>query len=574
MLLYSTIIILLSNAVNNRRDSSMLYSRIAMITLIYSCILIYSNTYINFFTKGISLYNGLLTYKIFIAAISIIIFIITTIILGIISFNKNNYTFLTNGLIHKEDKNELIESKDILEYPLIILFCITGAIFLISSTDIISMFIALELQSYGLYLICSIYRNSEESVNAGLTYFLLGGLSSCIILLGQSYIYINTGSTNIENIYIMKNITESYYSCEDIYINYPSLENSLNLLNYIQYSLIIMFIGFSFKISAAPFHFWAPDVYDAIPTIVTAFVAIIAKISIFVLLLQLIQYTITEFTYTSWINIIIISSALSLSIGSLLGLVQYRIKRLFAYSTISHIGFILLSLSINSYESIQAFFFYLIQYSFSNLNAFIILIAIGYNLYSYTWRDDSVSYRILKDLNNSPIQLISQLKGYFYINPILSISFIITLFSFIGVPPLIGFFAKQMILTTALDNGYIFISLLAILTSVISAVYYLIIVKNIFSDETIYEKKLEDEIEYIEIRIGDDSHEYYKVDKRYINAEMDWDVEIPITKPIIESKPTSLASSMTIPISILSLLLLSFMFYNIESSLNIIIQLD
>jgi NADH-ubiquinone oxidoreductase chain 2 len=255
MLLYSTIIILLSNAVNNRRDSSMLYSRIAMITLIYSCILIYSNTYINFFTKGISLYNGLLTYKIFIAVISIVIFIITTIILGIISFNKNNYTFLTNGLIDEEDKKELIESKDILEYPLIILFCITGAIFLISSTDIISMFIALELQSYGLYLICSIYRNSEESVNAGLTYFLLGGLSSCIILLGQSYIYINTGSTNIENIYIMKNITESYYSCEDIYVNYPSLENSLNLLNYIQYSLIIMFIGFSFKISAAPFHF-------------------------------------------------------------------------------------------------------------------------------------------------------------------------------------------------------------------------------------------------------------------------------------------------------------------------------
>jgi NADH-ubiquinone oxidoreductase chain 2 len=543
-----------------------------MITLIYSSILIYSNTYINFFTKGISLYNGLLTYKIFIAIISIIIFIITTIILGIISFNKNNYTFLTKELIDKENKIELIESKDILEYPLIILFCITGAIFLISSTDIISMFIALELQSYGLYLICSIYRNSEESVNAGLTYFLLGGLSSCIILLGQSYIYINTGSTNLENIYIMKNITESYYTCEDIYINYPSLENSLNLLNYIQYSLIIMFIGFSFKISAAPFHFWAPDVYDAIPTIVTAFVAIVAKISIFVLLLQLIQYTITEYTYTSWINIIIISSALSLSIGSILGLVQYRIKRLFAYSTISHIGFLLLSLSINSYESIQAFLFYLIQYSFSNLNAFIILIAIGYNLYIYTWKDDSVSYRILKDLNNSPIQLISQLKGYFYINPILSISFIITLFSFIGVPPLIGFFAKQMILTTALDNGYVFISLLAILTSVISAVYYLIIVKNIFSDETIYEKKLEGEIEYIEVRIGDDYHDYKKVDKRFINSEIEWG--IPIGKPLIDLKPTSLASSMTLPISILSLLLLSFMFYNIESSLNILIQLD
>jgi NADH-ubiquinone oxidoreductase chain 2 len=392
------------------------------------------------------------------------------------------------------------------------------------------MFIALELQSYGLYLICSIYRNSEESVNAGLTYFLLGGLSSCIILLGQSFIYINTGSTNIENIYIMKNIVESYYNYENILINYPNLENSLNLLNYIQYSLIIMFIGFSFKVSAAPFHFWAPDVYDAIPTIVTTFVAIIAKISIFVLLLQLIQYTIAEQAYTSWINIIIISSALSLIIGSILGLVQYRIKRLYAYSTISHIGFILLSLSINTYESVQAFFFYLIQYSFSNLNAFIILIAIGYSLYSYVWNDKTVSYRNIKDFNNSPIQLISQLKGYFYINPILSLSFIITLFSFIGVPPLIGFFAKQMILTTALDNGYVFISLLAILTSVISAVYYLIIVKNIFTSESIYN--------------------------------------------IIENNKFSISSSMTIPISVLSLLLLSFMFYNIESSLNVLIQLD
>jgi NADH-ubiquinone oxidoreductase chain 2 len=272
MLLYSTIVILLSNAVNNRRDSSMLCSRIAMITLIYSCILIYSNTYINFFTKGISLYNGLLTYKIFISIISIVIFSISTIILGIISFHRTNHKILNfssksinNNIINDSNaiqtiknnysNNDRIKSKDILEYPLIILFCITGAIFLVSSTDIISMFIALELQSYGLYLICSIYRNSEESVNAGLTYFLLGGLSSCIILLGQSFIYINTGSTNIENIYIMKNIVESYYNYENILINYPNLENSLNLLNYIQYSLIIMFIGFSFKVSAAPFHF-------------------------------------------------------------------------------------------------------------------------------------------------------------------------------------------------------------------------------------------------------------------------------------------------------------------------------
>jgi NADH-ubiquinone oxidoreductase chain 2 len=157
---------------------------------------------------------------------------------------------------------------------------------------------------------------------------------------------------------------------------------------------------------------------------------------------------------------------------------------LFAYSTISHLGFILLALSINSIESIQAFIFYLMQYSLSNLNAFILLIAIGYSLYYYT--NDNKEYQELSDKNNSPIQLISQIKGFFYINPLLSLSFIITIFSFVGIPPLIGFFAKQMVLSAALDSGYVFITLIAILTSVISAVYYLNIVKQVFFDESEY----------------------------------------------------------------------------------------
>ena len=177
---------------------------------------------------------------------------------------------------------------------------------------------------------------------------------------------------------------------------------------------------------------------------------------------------------------------LSLIIGSILGLTQFRIKRLFAYSTISHVGFLLLALSINSVESIQAFLFYLMQYSISNLNAFILLISIGDSFFYMVYKKSSFVKEegYLKDVNNSPIQLISQLKGYFKINPMLSISLTITLFSFIGVPPLIGFFGKQMILSAALDNGYIFITLVAILTSVISAVYYLIVVKNIFFEES------------------------------------------------------------------------------------------
>jgi NADH-ubiquinone oxidoreductase chain 2 len=167
------------------------------------------------------------------------------------------------------------------------------------------------------------------------------------------------------------------------------------------------------------------------------------------------------------------------------GLTQFRIKRLFAYSTISHIGFILLALSINSIESIQAFIFYLMQYSLINLNAFIILISMGFSLYCYI--NDNKEYEKLIDKNNSPIQLISQIKGFFYINPFLSISFAVTIFSFVGVPPLIGFFAKQMVLSAALDNGYVFLTLIAILTSVVSAVYYLNIIKQIFFDKSEYD---------------------------------------------------------------------------------------
>jgi NADH-ubiquinone oxidoreductase chain 2 len=248
---------------------------------------------------------------------------------------------------------------------------------------------------------------------------------------------------------------------------------------------------------------------------------------------------------------LLISSFLSLIIGSVLGLTQFRIKRLFAYSTISHIGFILLALSINSIESIQAFFFYIMQYSISNLNAFIILITIGYtfiglnktrqNLKSGDLIDDEENTDNLKDKNLSPIQLINQLKGYFYINPLLSISLAITLFSFIGVPPLVGFFAKQMILSAALDNGYIFMTLLAILTSVISAVYYLIVIQKIFFDKNEYtnNKKLED----FHINITSLTHETETINKVKVNTSN-----------------ITLSSSLTCKISILTLGILLFIF--------------
>ena len=388
------------------------------------------------------------------------------------------------------------EQYKIIEYSLIILFIIIGGIFLMSTSDLVSIFLSIELQSYGLYLLSTIYRDSEPATSGGLMYFLLGGLSSCFILLSTSLLYANSGTTNLDSLYIITSISN---------INEDNLSSLLYWYKsyYIHISLLFMSVGFLFKVSAAPFHFWSPDVYDAIPTIVTTFVAIIAKISIFIFLLELVHYTSKSYdTEFSWTMSLLLSSLLSLLIGTIVGLTQSRIKRLYAFSTISHVGFILLGLSIHTVESTQAFMFYLLQYSVSNLNAFMIIIAIGYSLYCYVYKvsstksnsnnnenvkEENENSNNLHDINNSPIQLIDQLKGYYYINPILSLSLAITLFSFAGIPPLIGFFGKQMILSAAIENGYIFMSLVAILTSVISAVYYLAIIKQIFFDKPDYE---------------------------------------------------------------------------------------
>jgi NADH-ubiquinone oxidoreductase chain 2 len=475
MLILSIISILLSNAVNIRRDISILYNRIAMLILIY-CILndISSLTVV---TKSIGLHGGLLLVTNITQIFHIFIYSLSIVILTLTSFFPRKLLGKPNKWVSEniisDITNKMGEHLRIIEYPLIILFIITGAIFLISTNDLISIFLAIELQSYGLYILSTIYRNSELSTTGGLIYFLLGGLSSCFILLGTGLIYANSGSTNLDNLYMITSISD--ISSTDLWYK-P---------DYINISLIIFTVGFLFKVSAAPFHFWSPDVYDAIPTIVTVFVAIIAKISIFILLLQLVYYTNNDFTKMNWTYILLLSSLFSLIIGTVMGLTQFRIKRLYAYSTISHVGFILLALAISSVESTQAFIFYLVQYSISNLNAFIILIAIGFSLYCY--RNKSQEVEELLDKENSPIQLVKQLKGYFYINPILALSLTITIFSFAGVPPLIGFFGKQMVISAALSEGYIVLSLVAILTSVIGAIYYLNIIKEMFFSTPEYE---------------------------------------------------------------------------------------
>ena len=544
MLIYSSLLLLLSNAVSLRRDKSILFSRVGLIILVYSSLIAINSLYFTSLDGGIGLFGGLFHATSITQIFHIFIFLITAVILQLTSFYPRKVwiaeysslgrLFLYNFLYYRTKiVNKMGEQFKIIEYPLIILFIVTGAVFLVSTSDLVSIFLSIELQSYGLYLLSTLYRNSELATSGGLTYFLLGGLSSCFILLGTSLLYANSGTTNLDGIYVITSLSD------------VSNDNTNNLLYwyksyYINFSLLILSVGFLFKVSAAPFHFWSPDVYDGIPTIVTTFVAIVAKISIFIFLLELVHFTsnsLFEFQF-SWTSSLLISSLFSLVIGTIVGLTQYRIKRLFAYSTISHVGFILLALSINSIESIQAFIFYLMQYSISNLNAFIILVSIGFSLYYYV--NDNDEYKELSDKNNSPIQLISQLKGLFYINPLLALSLAITIFSFVGIPPLIGFFAKQMVLSAALDNGYVFLALVAILTSVISAVYYLNVIKQIFFDKPEY--KINPELQDIKIHGN-----IVKNNKLIKNLTFNFNSIV-------------LSSSLTISISVLTLIILLFIF--------------
>ena len=492
MIILSILYLLISNAVTSRRDKSILYSRNAISILIYCFLITLNETNVYFLENGIGIYGGLFHVNTITQSFNLFIFIICIIILQLTAFhsrkiwhtNLNGFYSLFYKLSYNNTNitNKMGQQFKIIEYPLILLFIITGGLFLISSSDIISIFLSIELQSYGLYLLATLYRNSELSTSAGLTYFLLGGLSSCFILLGTSLLYVNYGTTNLDGYYILNNVSNfnDFFLTDLVYKPF-----------YLNMSLVILLVGFMFKISAAPFHFWSPDVYDAIPTVVTTFVAIVAKISILIFLLEFLFHA-NDIGITqnfNWKYALLISSLLSLIIGTVLGLTQTRIKRLFAYSTISHLGFILLAISIGSLESLQAFTFYLIQYSVTNLNAFFILLAMGYSLYIYILDEDiaiAKKFKKLQDKNNSPIQLTSQLQGYFNVNPMLSISLAITLFSFVGIPPLVGFFAKQMVLSAALDSGYIFLTLVAIITSVVSAYYYLNIIKQVFFDKSLY----------------------------------------------------------------------------------------
>ncbi len=485
MILTFILLLLFSNGLTIRPDTSILYSRIGLLIVFYSIISTTLSFNITYLQTGIGLYGGLFHVTPITHGFQIFILLLCGIILLMTGFYpRKKHKSVSMSLWNKVKEytsiiNKTSEQFTIIEYALIIIFVISGATLLLTSSDLGSIYLCIELQSFSLYIISAMHRNSESSTGSALTYFLLGGLSSCFILLGLALIYANAGLTNLDGIYSIISDSEKYLNFSTWYIH-----------NYIFYALILISVGFLFKIAAAPFHWWSPDVYDGVPTIVTTFIAIFGKIAILVIFLELSYYTSTliysMIQYYSWTVSLFISCLLSLIVGTVLGLTQIRIKRLLAYSTISHIGFILLALIAYSIESYQAYIFYIIQYILTNLNAFVVIIGIGFSLYLY-YTNVSENNNI-SEKNNSPIQLISQLKGYFSINPALALCLIITIFSFIGLPPLAGFFGKQMVLTSALNNNHTILVIVAILTSVIGAVYYLSIIKTIYFNTKEYIK--------------------------------------------------------------------------------------
>lgn len=264
MLLFSIFLLLLSNSLSLRRDISIYYSRIGIVIQLYCIFFCYNNLFISYLDLGIGLYGGLFSISSLALIFDILIFVLTMFILNLTGFYPRKYwsneyltlymlLFTKLKLFVSNIINKKGEQFTIIEYTLILLFIVMGSILLISSSDLISVYLSVELQSYGLYLLCTIYRNSETSTSSGLTYFLLGGLSSCFILLGIGLIYANSGTTYLDNFYIITNLSNIIKEDELNYILY------WDLATYIPYCLLLITIGFLFKMSAAPFHFWSPE---------------------------------------------------------------------------------------------------------------------------------------------------------------------------------------------------------------------------------------------------------------------------------------------------------------------------
>tara|TARA_B100000579_G_scaffold340682_1_gene292359 strand:+ start:825 stop:2243 length:1419 start_codon:yes stop_codon:yes gene_type:complete len=326
-----------------------------------------------------------------------------------------------------------------IEYPILLLSSILGMIIMISSNDLIVFYMGLELQSLALYVLASFNRSNILSSESGLKYFVLSALSSGILLYGCSLIYGFSGSTNF----------------------YLISENIKNLEYSGVFGIVFILVGLAFKISAVPFHMWAPDVYEGSPTSVTLFFSILPKIAALSVFIRILYVPFFDLI-NQWQMIIIFLSVASMIFGGVAAIGQKNLKRLVAYSSISHMGYALAGLSTGTNYGIQSSITYISIYIVMNLALFSCL--------------------FMMKIQNKYFENIEDLSGISKNHPLLSFAFLIILFSLAGIPPLAGFFAKFYIFMAVIEQSMYFLAITGLLATVVSAFYYLRIIKVIYFD--------------------------------------------------------------------------------------------
>ena len=318
------------------------------------------------------------------------------------------------------------------EYPILIVFSVVGMMFMVSANDLMILYLGLELQSLALYVVASMRRESLKSTEAGMKYFVLGALSSGLLLYGASLVYGYSGSTNFQSIVI-------------------SLDSSSRSLGFM-FGMILVVAGLAFKISAVPFHMWTPDVYEGAPTPITAFLSTAPKIAAMALFARVVHDAFFVMI-AEWQQIVALMSVLSMFVGAIAAIGQTNIKRLMAYSSIAHMGYALIGLASGTVFGLQAMLVYMAIYVTMNVGTFAFILSM--------------------EKDGQPVTDIYSLNQLGVKQPGRALAMLVLLFSLAGVPPLVGFFGKLYVLRAAYDAGLIWLAVLGVLASVIGAYYYL-----------------------------------------------------------------------------------------------------
>jgi NADH-quinone oxidoreductase subunit N len=328
------------------------------------------------------------------------------------------------------------------EYYALILFATVGMVLMAAATDLIVIFLALETMSIAVYVLAGIWRQRVQSNEAALKYFLLGAFASGFFLYGVALVYGATGSVQLGKI-----------------AAHVSANGSSSLLLI---GVALLIVGFGFKVAAAPFHVWTPDVYEGAPTTITAFMAVGVKAAAFAAFARVFLHTLGSI-HAEWQGILWILAALTMTVGNVTALVQNNIKRMLAYSSIAHAGYLLVAMVAGKDLGGGALMYYLVAYGLMNLGAFGVVLAVG--------------------RKGEPNEEFSDYAGLGFRYPALGMAMTIFMLSLTGVPPLVGFTGKFYIFSAAVKAGYIWLAVIGVLNSVVSAYYYIRVVVNMYMYE-------------------------------------------------------------------------------------------